>query len=41
LPTIVVQSSGRTEKLLNQQGSGLNLELALRVLLIDFRTHRG
>lgn len=37
----LIDQHGRVERLLNQTGSGLNLELALQVLLIDFRTHRG
>jgi DNA polymerase-3 subunit delta' len=37
----LIDQHGRAERLLNQLGSGLNLELALRVVLIDFRTHRG
>lgn len=37
----LIDQHRRAETLQNQLGSGLNLELALRVLLIDFRTHRG
>jgi len=37
----LIDQHGRVERLLGQLGSGLNYELALQALLIDFRTHRG